>query len=294
MSTLKIGSDIVGIPWKVVKKQIHWRDTTNYAASLNDMNPHYIDDERPGGIVASPMFAVTLGWPLAQKIHEQVEMPYPQEVFDQTVHYTAYIDYERLIRPGETVTVFPTICTVAPRKSGTYLVYKFVVTDEDGKLIHTEYMGVMLRGVACLDAGKGEESTPSTKPLKAETVLWESSIPVSRAFPYVYDGCTGIVFDIHTSPKFAHSVGLPDILVQGTTTVAFGVRELINKEAGGDPGRVKALGGRLTAMVFPDTEIKVQLLEKHVTPEGTDLHFQVVNQEGQVALSHGYVKLVNN
>lgn len=59
---LTIDTRLVGVPWKKAYRHIGWRQTTNYAAATHDMNPRYLDDEREGGIMAPPMFAVTLGW----------------------------------------------------------------------------------------------------------------------------------------------------------------------------------------------------------------------------------------
>lgn len=292
MNKLMIGSELVGVPWKINEKEINWRETTNYAASLSDMNPFYVDDERPEGIIAPPMYAVTLGWPLAKDIHKQLDVPYSKEVFDQQVHYTEYIEYHRPIMPGSKILIKPTIAAIMPHKSGTHIVYKFEVTDKKGLLHHREYMGCLLRGVECKDSGKGENNLPATPRMEVNaSPIWESAIHVPREFPYIYDGCTGIFFEIHTSPKFAHAVGLPDILVQGTSTIAFAAREIINREANGDPTKLNVISGRLTAMVFPSSNIRVQLLEKYENEMSTSIYYQVLNEKGERALSAGYIEM---
>lgn len=55
---LKILSDTVGVRLKEFTTVVTWRQTTNYAASMGDMNHRHIDDLRGGGIVAPPIFAV--------------------------------------------------------------------------------------------------------------------------------------------------------------------------------------------------------------------------------------------
>ena len=40
----------------------------NYAAALDDANPRYLDDSLPGGLVAPPMFAVAVTWPISERI----------------------------------------------------------------------------------------------------------------------------------------------------------------------------------------------------------------------------------
>jgi len=64
---MEISSRFVGAPLKPMETQITWRQTTNYAAALGDTNPRYLDDERPEGIVASPMFCVAVTWPISER-----------------------------------------------------------------------------------------------------------------------------------------------------------------------------------------------------------------------------------
>lgn len=295
MEGLKIGSELAGIPWKTVEKEITWRATTNYAASLSDMNPFYVDDERPEGIIAPPMFAVTLGWPLAKDIYNQLDVPYKKDVFDQQVHYTEYLEFHKPICPGTKILIKPTIAAIVPHKSGTHIVYRFDVTNEKGELHHREYMGCLLRGVECADSGKGAENVPTTLRVELNSSpAWESTIKIPQEFPYIYDGCTGIFFEIHTSPKFARSVGLPDILVQGTATIAFAVREIINREADGNPTRLKVISGKLTAMVFPNSRIKVQMIHIDRNELSTGIYYQVLNERGERAISAGHLEFKND
>ena len=107
----------------------------------------------------------------------------------------------------------------------------------------------------------------------------------------MYDGCTDIVFPIHTSPAFAKMVGLPGVILQGTATLALAVRELINREAGGDPDRLESVGCRFAGMVLPDSTIGVRLLGREPGPAGTGLFFEVINAQGQPAVRHGHALL---
>jgi len=289
VSQLMIDSRFVGVPWKTVFKDITWRQTTNYAAAIGDINPHYFDDEQPAGLVAHPMFAVTLGWPLIANIHQYIDLPYPKAVFDQQVHHTTYIDLQRLMRPGERVRIESEIAAVIPHRAGTEVYFKFTVTDDEGRLVHHEYMGVLLRDVQCTDGGGGEVP-PAPREKFAAQPLWEAPVPIAPSLPYVYDGCSGIIFDIHTSPRFAHAVGLPGIVLQGTATIATAVREVVTRELDGDPHRVRLIGAKLTGMVFPGNEVAVQLRERRQGGGRRELFFEVQNvTTGQRALSYGYL-----
>ncbi|KAA3656171.1 MAG: hypothetical protein DWQ10_16005 [Calditrichaeota bacterium] len=106
--------------------------------------------------------------------------------------------------------------------------------------------------------------------------------------PFIYDACTNIVFPIHTSQKFAHTVGLPGIILQGTATLAFAVREMINRHAEGNPLNLKYLACNFSGMVFPDSEIRIQLLA--IDKQASDLHlfFQVLDDKEQIVIKNGY------
>lgn len=149
-----------------------------------------------------------------------------------------------------------------------------------------------MRGVACVDGGAGAESLPRVpSPPKTAVPVWEQDIHVEPLRPYIYDGCTNISFPIHTSRKFAHEVGLPDILLQGTAALAFAAREVLNRNGNGDPGRLRALACRFTGMIFPDSELKVQLLACQDREKGNDLFFRVLGDQGQTVINQGYARM---
>lgn len=169
---------------------------------------------------------------------------------------------------------------------------RFDALVEADEPVFTEHIGALMRGVKCSDDGLCPNRLPEGLLLEESAEpLWESRIPIDPLRPHIYDGCTDIVFPIHTSRAFARQVGLPGNILQGTATLAFAVREIINRESGGDPLALKSIFCRFTGMVFPGTVIRVQLLGKSGKDKGTNLHFIVLNQEGQKAISGGYAFL---
>jgi acyl dehydratase len=291
MWKFEVGSDLVGVPWKEVEKEITWRHTTNYAAVLDDNSPFYFDDERPEGIVAHPMFVVCLGWPMIITIDEQLKLHYDRDAFHRIVHYTTWIEYEQQLKPGIKLKIRPTICNMTQQKTGVNCVFKFPAYDESNKLVYTEYMGCLLRDVGLIGGDKGSfPAAPRLTPLPAP--VWETAVNISPVFSYLYDATAQIWNPIHTSPKFAHSVNLPDIVVQGTSTIAFGVREVIRRELLGDPTGIKIISARLTAMIFPYDRLRVQLLKREVKDGATHIYFEVLNKDDKPAVTAGYLKVV--
>jgi acyl dehydratase len=161
--------------------------------------------------------------------------------------------------------------------------------DENDQPVFTEHIGGLMRGVSCLDKGRTEAGVPNVLAPESEpSSAWESSILIDDLMPYVYDGCTRIHFPIHTSRQFAHWVGLPDIILQGTATLSLAVREVVNREAKADPRRVKSIACRFTDIVIPGERIIIQA--SRVDPLG-NVCFQVKKATGQRAIRHGVIKL---
>ncbi len=290
---MEVSSRFVGTPLKPLETTITWRQTTNYAAALNDANPRYLDDDRPGGIVAPPMFCVAVTWPISEHIVEYIEAPdFPFEIILTQVHYTEHLEIHRLIRPDDRLTVCGRLAAILPHKAGTLMVLRYDARDQGGNPVFTEHIGGMMRGVNCTDGGAGAEQLPvAQSPAQPGPLIWETKIPIDRSAPFVYDGCTNIYFPIHTSVKFARQVGLPDIIYQGTATLALGVREVIERETGGDPGRVQAIACRFTGMVIPGSEISVKFLERRPAGNQTHLFFVVMDANGKKVVSDGVVTL---
>ncbi len=264
------------------------RKATNYAASIADNNPLYFDDRRPGSQTAPPMLAVALTWPISSNLGHYLKADnFPAEVLMTQVHYTERLEFHRPARPGDLLTIEGTLAAILPHRAGTHVIMRYQAVDQAKQPVFTEYSGVMLRGVTCKGRSTSLNLPPDPTGDWAAGPLWCQEIQIEPLLPYVYDGCSDIVFEIHTSPAFAESVGLPGNILQGTCTLALAARELVNKEAGGEPQRLRALSCRFSGMVRPGTHIHVELKSKH----GEELFFEVINHEGEKAVSKGYARI---
>jgi acyl dehydratase len=290
---MNLNSDFVGIRLKDYSCNISSRWTMNYAAAIGDPNPLYFNDERPGGIIAPPVFPVAITWPVIERIADYIEAEsFPKEVVFTQVHYTEHLRIHRPVIPGDNLAVKGTIVTILPHRAGTHVVIRFDAADAAGKAVFTEHIGAMMRGVICGDGGRGKDAIPPV-PRRPEEGLseWESAVPIDPLAPYIYDGCTNIHFPIHTSVKFARQVGLPGIIHQGTSTLALAAREILAREAAGDSTRLESLYCRFTGMVIPGSDIRVRCTGKINGTEGTDIFFDVLNSQDQRAISDGHIRL---
>jgi len=288
---MEINSDAVGTELSEYTTQVTWRDTMNYAAAIDDANPCYFDDEREEGIIAHPLFSVALLWPMIERIREIMERRgYTPEIIATMVHYSEYLQFHRPVIPGDHLSITGSIAAIVPHRSGTHVITR-LDAKSDTAPVFTEFSGILLRGVQCADEGSGGNEIPRVPEYSGDNPShWESIIYINELRPYLYDGCTDIFFPIHTSKKFARSVGLPGIILQGTATLAYAAREIINREAGGDPRQLKSISCRFTGMVLPGTDIHIILDGSEALNDYRNLFFHVLSQ-GERAISRGYARI---
>ena len=290
---MKISSQFINTPLKEYKVQVDWRSIMNYAAAVNDDNPKYFNDESENGIVAHPMFPVAVTWPIMEHLSDYINSDnFPIRVFATVVHYYEHLKIYRLIRPNDEIKIQGKIIAILPHRAGTHVTLRLDATDKNNNLIFTEYNGGMLRGVKCVGDGEGEKSLPNRTILKTDDEpVWKQNVYIDKLRSFVYDGCTDIVFPIHTSKKFAHFVGLPDIILQGTATLAIAVKEIVNAESERDPNRVQEIACNFSSMVFLDSNISIEMKKKKETGNSKEIFFEVYNHEKRKAIRNGYILL---
>ncbi len=289
---MKLTTDLVGVELETVTTEITPRQSMNFAACVGDNNPWYFDDERTEGIVAPPMLVVSLTWPLAVNYTRILQERGYGAALRRQVHYTEYISWERPMIPGETLEIRGEVVGVLPHAAGTHGVVRFHALDTEGKKVFTEVSGAIFRAVRSQGGEPGTTGIPELPArIEAEEPLWAETLHIDPLTAHIYDGCADLHFPIHTSRKFAHKVGLPDPIIHGTCTLSMAVRELVNREAGGDPTRLKSCFCRFTGMVFPDTDITVRLVGASEGDGTRDLFFDVLNADGRKAISEGYLSL---
>jgi hydroxyacyl-ACP dehydratase HTD2-like protein with hotdog domain len=174
------------------------------------------------------------------------------------------------------------------------VVIRFDAVDDHSNPVFTEYIGGLMRGVQFTGEPRGGADIPEIQPYpRIDELKWMNKIYIDPLLPFIYDGCTNIVFPIHTSKKFARSVGLPGIILQGTATLALAVREITNAFADANPASIKTIACRFTGMVHPGSRIRIKAGDLDKKNTGTRICFLVENEDGRNAVSDGFVHIKN-
>lgn len=292
---MKLDAAFTGTHLRDYTTSVTARAAMNYAAAIGDANPRYLDDADGKAIIAPPMFAVAATWPVSERIYAFLEgTDFPVGLLQTQVHYSEHLAFHRPVRPGDTLTIKGRIAAILPHRAGTVTVIRFDALDRDGAPVFTEHVGALLRGVACVGEGRGAQDIPAMpappSPDDAAAMCWEESVHIDRLAPFVYDGCTNIHFPIHTSVGFARMVGLPDIILQGTATLAHAVRAITDREAGGDATRLKEIACRFSGMLVPPGDMRIRLTARRERDEGAELFFEVDGDAGRL-LSNGCARI---
>jgi acyl dehydratase len=278
---MHIADQIAGMQVNAAAVRLLPRDTMNFAASVADLNPLYFDDTK-GPPLAPPLFAVAVSWPLMSKLQQQLVGRIPMPAQARMVHAQEELHFCQPLQAGMTLDLHAVVASLTPTSAGA-LMRTVVTASERDEVVFRENTCALFRGVTC--ESQGETSAPdvaedagSPPTGTASDQRMEVSIDIPPGAAHVYDGCTGIHFPIHTSQGFARQAGLPGPILQGTATLAYACREIVNLWAEGDPQRLQSMSSRFASYVLPG-----QTLSLH-SGQG---RFEVRRQDGTVALSDG-------
>ncbi|MFP4499587.1 MAG: MaoC/PaaZ C-terminal domain-containing protein [Candidatus Hydrogenedentota bacterium] len=292
---MELTSQFTGLHARPLVTEITGRRAMGYAAAIGDANPRYFDDERPAGIVAPPMLAVALTWQMAADFANYWDVKeFPVEVLTRQVHYTEVLHWYRPMCPGDKLSLAGEVAAITPQRMGAYLVIRFDAVNQNEERVFTEFIGGLLRDVRCTDGGRGGDLIPMPERAPAHKhTLWQEDVHIDVLAPWVYDHCADIHFPIHSSVAFAHAVGLPGPIYQGTATLAHAVKAVLDREAQGDPARLQGVACRFTDMVRPGEDIRIEALVREPGDGLETIHFQVLNAGGRKAVRDGAVTLRN-
>jgi hypothetical protein len=121
-----------------------------FAAGVGDTRPAYFDVERPGGIVAHPIFAACLEWPLVAQGAPGIALTGP--TLNRGLHVEQTTTLHAPVRPGRVLTTTAELCIAEQRKHAVHIATKFTTTDELDRavavtLTHMLFAVVMISGV---------------------------------------------------------------------------------------------------------------------------------------------------
>ena len=283
---MPLSTKMVGASTEALTHDVDARWIMAYAAGLADHNPRYLDTQTHR-VVAHPLFPVCLEWPV---ILTSRTLPGYESVTSaeaaRGVHAAHDLHLYRPIRADDRLTTRATVIGLERIKPGAAQTTRLDTVDASGALVCRTYQLGISRGVDVIGEPAFAERAPDAPPRPdRSTEVRRMPIPVPANAAHVYTECARIWNPIHTDRRVALAAGLPDIILHGTATLAFAVSRLVDSYLGGDPTRVRRLGGRFTAMVPMPSTLTLEV----VAHRNETLFFDVRTESGDAAFSNGFL-----
>lgn len=283
---MPLSSSLVGTATKPTEHRVDARWLMAYAAGLGETDARYYDTT--ARLAMHPVFPVCVEW---DSILELRLGPGAAGMSAAEQARAVHADHDlHLLSSLEGDTVLYTTATavaVERRKPGAYLLKRLDSVDARGRLVFRTWQGTLYRGVEVAGPERRLEPPPAwpAAPVAAPASEAEQiAVPLQAA--HVYTECARIWNPIHTDLAHARAAGLPALILHGTATLGLAVSRLVQTRLGGDPGRVRRLGGRFSGMVEMPTSLRLSSVD---SSPGL-LTWSVSTPDGHPAISRAYLE----
>ena len=263
------------------------RSITAFAGGVDDFNPVYFEDDRPGGLIAHP--GMVFSWQWNSRFTPDIQLDL--NLVRRGVHAWVDVQFERHAREGDVITSQGQSVAVKQVRPGVLSAQRFTFRDSQGETVAIMDTGGITRG-ATLDGEDAEiESAPPLPQRATEdgTPVWSTTFRIDPQAPHVYTECADIWNPIHTERRVALAAGLPDIILHGSANIVIALREVINRSLDGDPTRVTRFAGQFRGMVIPGAEVTVNALEVRDEGDREIVFYEMRNHLGEAAIANGVV-----
>jgi len=255
----------------------------NYTEAVKNQEDKY--DEYSKTTNAHPLFYTRISWNIIENLNKYLDKPMNEVILTKIIHQSEYIEFYEELKPNIKLTVKSRIWNIRKHKKGTKLLTRFDYYSED-KLLATEYSEGLLFGIKLTGSDKQIGELPKFYKT-GEKSVWETTLKIDKDLPYFYAEKTKINADIHTNPKFAKSIGLPDIILQGTCSLAKSVNTIINNNLKNEEIKIKSISAKFTGMTVTPNEITIKINSKNKE----QILFSVFNNKNNAVIQGGEIKL---
>jgi len=274
----------VGRQYPPITTEVTLEALQKYARAYNDDNPAFFDATRPGGIIAPPMFGVTVTW---QSVLATLGDPEVQADLLRLVHGEQDMEFLGLIRPGDRITSTSKIVSIETKSSGETMVIELEAHNERGEPIQKSLFGVFIRSSG---SRSGVAEPAVEQPSRGEPLLAISQT-IDKDQTFRYAEASGDQNPIHTNDAVAKMAGLRGIIVHGLCTMAFTSKVVIDHLCGGDPARLKRLRVRFSRPVLPGQAITTKVWADGERGGRKIFAYETYNPEGQAVIRGGIAEI---
>jgi acyl dehydratase len=249
-----LNPECIGRKYPEQRWEVTAEATRAYALATNDENPRYLDDHSMEGMVAPPIFAIVAAAPSEMlPLFDEQLTGNTSNFFQKMVRGDNDILFSDVIRPGDVLTSTAVVAGIDVKSNGELLRVD-VMLRKNGREVARVGCGYFVRGenvVPKKDASKPAYNTE----IPRGPVVAAIDMAVTADQSLRYAEASGDKNPIHTDDAVAKVFGHPGIILQGSCSMAFVSKAVIDTFAAGDPKRLKRLRVRYARPVMPGDQL---------------------------------------
>ena len=257
----------------------------NYARAYNDLNSAFFDQSRPGGIVAPPMFGVTVIWDAAMRVMMDSDL---NADFLRLVHGEQDMEFLNPIRPGDVVTAAAKITSIETKATGETITIEVNAANQKGQPVEKILFIAFIRGSRNREAAASE---PRAIEPDRGAPIFSVAQTIDKDQTFRYAEASGDRNPIHVDENIAKMAGLPGIIVHGLCTMAFTSKVAIDNLCAGDPTRLKRLRVRFSRPVLPGQTITTKIWADGDRHGRKVFAYETFNPDGQAVIKGGIAEV---
>jgi acyl dehydratase len=288
---MPLNKSCVGKTYPPINTEVTLDAIQKYARAYNDDNPAFFDANRPAGIVAPPMFAVTVTW---TALMTAVLDPDLQADLLRLVHGEQDMEFTAPIHPGDIISASAKIISIETKASGETMTVELHASNQAGQEVNKTLFSAFIRGGRNRDAARSESAAAErvSEPAGGEP---DFTVPqkIDDDQTFRYAEASGDRNPIHVDASIAKMAGLPGIIVHGLCTMAFTSKVAIDKLCAGDPTRLKRLRVRFSRPVLPGQTITTKVWSNPENPSHQTFTFETYNPAGQPVIKAGLAEIAS-
>ena len=274
---LKIPASFIYTPIRDITYRPDFNEISQYNEAINN-DKHSLSDNPPA---AHPMFYTKINWRITEKLNEYLEKPIDEKILKTIVHQSEHISIYEQLCVDMNLAVKSKLWSIEPHKKGTKMMVRFDYFSGEN-LLATEYTSGIFFGVKCLGKGICLGEKPESFRIE-EQPLREMRISIDKNLPWDYAKKAEIDAPIHTNLKFAHSIGLPGNILQGTCTLGKSVNAIMQMEQLNSFECISSISAKFTGMIVPPDIMTIRILKK----TKSTIYFDVLNKKKQAVIKGG-------
>jgi acyl dehydratase len=255
-----------------------------YARAYNDDNAAFFDTSRASGIVAPPMFGVTVTWDALMKA-----MMDPDLHVDllRLVHGEQNMEFPNPIRPGDVVTATAKVVSIETKTTGETMTVELNAANQNRQPVQKTSFIIFIRGA------RNRDASSEPRPIEPDrgAPIFTVAQTIDQDQTYRYAEASGDPNPIHVDENIAKMAGLPGIIVHGLCTMAFTSKVAIDKLCGGDPTRLKRLRVRFSRPVLPGQTITTKVWADGERHGRKVFAYETFNPDGQAVIKGGIAEV---